>query len=513
MSVGRGVRVGGLKRYVLRVASAVPVVVVLLASCGTAMAASSSGAGDPATSASTWSNSEEVPGTAAFNTGRTAGINSVSCASAGNCSAGGYYAGAADGSPEMPFVVSEVNGSWEKAEKVSAPAGSSTASGTIASLSCASAGDCSAVGDYSDPSDMGEVFVVSEVNGIWGKTKEVSGMAALNTQGDAGILTVSCASAANCSAGGWYTATSSGVQAFVVSEVKGTWGKASEVPGTAALNTGETAAINSVSCASAGDCSAVGDYSVYGSFGDTYQMFVVNEVDGKWGKAEEIHGIASLNTDEFTRVYNSVSVSCSSAGNCSAGGSYSDQSNDDQVFVVSEVNGKWGKAEEVPGTAALNTGGDAWMYSVSCASAGNCSAGGNYESYTDSSGDAQQAFVVSEVNGTWAKAQEVPGTGAVNTGKAAETTSVSCASGSCSAGGEYYVAGSSSGDGQQAFVVNEVDGTWGKEQEVPGTAALNVNGDAETESVSSASAGNCSAGGFYEDKADKVQVFVVSETS
>ena len=77
--------------------------------------------------------------------------------------------------------------------------------------------------------------------------------------------------------------------------------------------------------------------------------------------------------------------------------------------------GTWGKAEEVPGTAALNTAGAAAINSVSCASAGNCSAGGGY--YGGATGD--QAFVVSEVKGTWGKAEEVPGTAALNTGGAA----------------------------------------------------------------------------------------------
>jgi hypothetical protein len=54
--------------------------------------------------------------------------------------------------------------------------------------------------------------------------------------------------------------------------------------------------------------------------------------------------------------------------------------------------GTWGSAQEVPGTAALNQGGHAQVYSVSCASAGDCAAGGFY---TDSSRHAQ-AFVVNE---------------------------------------------------------------------------------------------------------------------
>ena len=46
----------------------------------------------------------------------------------------------------------------------------------------------------------------------------------------------------------------------------------------------------------------------------------------------------------------------------------------------------WGAAREMPGTAALNQGGDAQVNSVSCGSPGNCSAGGVY---SDSSGHGQ----------------------------------------------------------------------------------------------------------------------------
>ncbi len=84
------------------------------------------------------------------------------------------------------------------------------------------------------------------------------------------------------------------------------------------------------------------------------------------------------------------------------------------------LSGTWGKAEEVPGTAAFSKSGNAQLLSVSCASAGNCSAGG----YGDSG-----AFVVSETGGMWGKAERFPASG---------ITSVSCASaGNCSAGGDY----------------------------------------------------------------------------
>ena len=56
-------------------------------------------------------------------------------------------------------------------------------------------------------------------------------------------------------------------------------------------------------------------------------------------------------------------------------------------------------------------------------------------------------------------------------------------------------------------------GTWGAAEEVPGTAALNTGGVAGISSVSCASAGNCSASGFYKDHSSHKQVFVVGETN
>ena len=113
---------------------------------------------------------------------------------------------------------------------------------------------------------------------------------------------------------------------------------------------------------------------------------MVSPVNGTWGEAKEV--AATLNTGR-SAVINSVSRG--SAGNCSAGGQYGDSSGHAQAFVVSQVHGTWGKAKEVPGTAALSTGGGAATNSVSCASAGNCSAGGQL----DSSGHFQ-AFVASQ---------------------------------------------------------------------------------------------------------------------
>src|SRR6266705_2950365 len=129
-----------------------------------------------------------------------------------------------------------------------------------------------------------------------------------------------------------------------------------------------------------------------------------------------------------------LSVSCPSTGNCAVGGYYTDASSRNQAFVASERNGLWGNAVELPGSAALNAGGNAQVLSVSCPTAGNCAAGGYY---TDSSYDIQ-AFVDNERNGRWGKVIEVPGSAALNAGGNGVVLSVSCPSaGTCAAGGEY----------------------------------------------------------------------------
>ena len=163
--------------------------------------------------------------------------------------------------------------------------------------------------------------------GTWGTAREVPGTAALNAGGQAQVGSVSCASAGNCTAAGSYTDSSGHTQAFVVSQVRGTWGTADEVPGTATLNTGGNAAVNSVSCATAGNCTAAGSYA--GSGGGA---FVVTQANGTWGTAQEVPGMASL----APYGGNVTSVSCAAANRCSAGGQYGDNADNLQAFVVTE---------------------------------------------------------------------------------------------------------------------------------------------------------------------------------
>jgi len=435
-----------------------------------------------------------VPGLGALNKGGYAQVDSVSCASAGNCAAGGVYWDRH--AQEQGFVAAERNGMWGRAIKV--PGLAALGGGDVFSVSCASAGNCAAGGSYI-PNRHGyfQGFVAVERRGVWGRASEVPGLGALNKGGLAFVLSVSCASAGNCAAGGNY-ASRHGQQGFVAVERHGRWGRAIEVPGLGALNTRGDAVVNSVSCPSAGTCAAGGQYSNH-RHPVTSQGFVAVERHGRWGRAIEVPGLGALN--KGSAVVNSVW--CASAGNCAAGGNYKDSHGHRQGFVVSQRHGRWGRAIEVPGLGALNKG-NAYVWSVSCGSAGNCAAGGNYKD----GGHHQQGFVVSEKNGRWGTAIEVPGLGALNTGGNAGVLSVSCGSaGNCAAGGAY-----TDNSGLQGFVAAERDGRWGTAIEVPGLGALDAGGDAFVDSVSCAPAGTCAAGGDYADSPGHFQGFVVSQT-
>lgn len=444
-----------------------------------------------------WSAAKEVPGAGRLNAGGNAFVASLSCATAADCAAGGSYVDA--NSQQEAFVASEIGGTWQKAEEV--PGTVSLNAGGFAgvnAVSCPVTGSCVAGGYYVDAAGHRQAFVADEVDGNWQQAETVPGTSALNASGYASVSSLACSSAGSCVAVGSYVDAKSQQQAFLAEETDGVWQDAEEVPGTAALNAGGGAGATSVACPTVGNCSAGGYF-----LDSTYhqQAFVVDEVKGIWQDAEEVPATAGLNTAGDAEV---LALSCSTAGNCSAGGSYETRTNHFQAFVADESGGTWRDAEEVPGTAGLNLGGSAGVHSISCPAGGGCTAGGYYE---DSAG-RQQVWVADESGGTWRDAEELPGSSTLNSGQVADLSSVSCASpGNCAAAGSY-----TEGTRQQAFVADEVKGAWQRAEEVPGTAALNSKGYAAGASISCVAAGGCTAGGYYTDRAGNEEAFVASQT-
>ena len=370
-------------------------------------------------------------------------VSGVSCISAGNCVAVGSYAGKSSGS--QAFIVVQRRGAWGTAAAVPGLARLDTGnSAGLSGVSCFSAGKCSATGTYSTKSAAGLLFTVSEVHGIWGRAAATPVITALPGQpdgADARITQISCSSPGNCSAAGSYP-VSGGTQLFVISEVHGLWGDAIQIPGTAALNTGLYTAVNSISCSSPGNCSAGGYYYFLDDNDNYFQWpFVASQVHGTWRRGIKVPGIARLGGGSWIS-----SISCASDGNCSATGIYDNENTEsasDSVFVVNEVNGTWYRALPVPGTSTLNAGDYAGIFPISCPAAGNCGAGGFYTVDTNVGIPYYQVFVVSEAHGTWGRALQVPGTNVQNTFYSANITAISCAEPGlwCTAAG-YLLSGS-----------------------------------------------------------------------
>jgi hypothetical protein len=467
---------------------------------GTVRASAAAGSGG-------WGKALPVPGAAEFNKGVAAWaeISQVSCSSPGNCGAVGSYS---DGSePTQIFVTSQARGIWGKAAGI--PGTTVFARRrhlTSAAIACPAAGGCIAVGSYADAAGHPQAFIASQVRGAWRKLIWVPGLAKLNRGNNAGLSDIWCASAGNCAAIGSYTDAAGNTRSFTVTQVHGTWRTAVPVPGATGLpgqQKGTEAGIGPISCASPGNCSAAGSYPVRGG----NQVFVISQTRGGWGRAKPVPGLAALNTGRGDSI---SAISCASPGNCAAGGVYTFPDGAAEAFVASQTAGTWRTAIEVPGTSALNTQGDAMITTISCPSAGNCTAGGDYNTVSDA--DNSEVFLVSQVHGTWGKAIEVPGTGRLNKGDDAWLTQVSCSSaGNCGAGGWYSPAYDYGLTYTQPFVINQVHGTWDKATEIPGIGKLNTNTEGGITAISCTATDRCSAGGYYNNLKTGLQPFVDSQ--
>jgi Bacterial Ig-like domain (group 3) len=441
--------------------------------------------------AGSWGSARTVVLPPVINFGQGATINSIACPKAGDCTAVGHFTDAHD--HRAAIAVSEANHTWAPAIQPFGTVESFATVPDLLSVSCWAPGNCTAVGVLTANSAWTEGMILDEVGGAWSESVYLS----VDNKGEQ-VDSVSCpsASANVCAAGGSYVDAGGHTQGLLAVESNaspdGDWSALTAVPGLAALNTGGNASVASVSCPSAGNCAAAGFYT---DGNGHQQAFVITEKKGAWGSAREVAG--GLNASGGHAQVNSVS--CASAGNCVAAGQYFKFVSpvaSTQAFVVTEKAGIWSASQEVPGTAKLNTGGLALVNSVSCAPGGgslNCALGGRY--YDKNGHD--QAFVDLLKNGAWQQAGEIAG--GPNHGGYAQVSTVSCPkAGNCAAGG-YYLTAPGSSQKYQAFLASLEGFSWKPVEEVPGTAALNKGMTAHVNSVSCPSTGFCAAGGFYSD--------------
>jgi hypothetical protein len=427
-------------------------------------------------------------------------IEAVSCPSAGFCAAVGEYRDRAR--RLQGLVVDERHGIWGSAKPVPGLAALNAGDDAeVTAVSCGAPQNCAAVGTYLDRRKHQEVFVASERNGVWRKAIQIPGLAALNNGGYVyPIVSVSCASADTCAAGGAYELRSTArLVAFVVDEVQGTWGKAHRVPGIDALDARGNSYVTAIACAAPGSCTVAGNYSRGHAIALPSRVFVVVESHGTWRAAKALPGLAALHPF----LPDASGISCGSASHCTIAGSYGSQSGNIQSYVAGQSGRIWMPAQHLAGPRPRRRGADLTLSSVSCAGPGECVVGGSYERESL----LGSAIVAEESNGTWGRGRVLAGPGSLGPSADAEIVSVSCASArNCSAGGDFY---NRSGH-IRPFVVNERDGKWGPVKEVAGSRNLNGGKRAYIAAISCGAPGDCAAVGAYSD-GDFAHAFVVTE--
>ena len=379
-----------------------------------------------------WNDATEITSTIpGFNT-HSATMSGISCPSAGACVGVGTYT---DGSGPLPYIIQQTNGVWgQPVRALSSLSGFGVNPTYLNAISCADTSDCLAVGGYEDGSHT-QPFFIQENSGYWSTPVEVTSGGVFNSTYNT-LYGVSCTAPGFCDVTGGYEVGLNTVP-YVLAERGHSWASPQIISGGLPGFNAYGAQLDSVSCTSTGNCVAAGTYTN----GSNLEALVVQEENGLWGQPQEVLGGGSFGAYD---VYVG-SISCGAAGSCVLVGQYSNGSFWNP-YVAEEVNGVWGGATEVvSGLPDFNSNGSA-LYSVSCSSAGNCTAGGFYDD-----GAYWQPFTVEEINGNWEPAIQIVSSLSEFNSNGGTVIAISCfAPNNCVAGGTYNNAA-----GGQVFVIDQ----------------------------------------------------------
>ena len=393
--------------------------------------------------------------------------------------------------------MTSTNGVWAPAQlaKFSNGVEHSNASASFTSVSCASPGNCTAVGNFKNIGGTFEAFTMTSTNGSWALARPavfVDGIQHIYSV--TGFRSVSCASPGNCTAVGQFRNSEGPIEAynneaFTMTSTNGVWTLARPAVFPADVQSEyPDARFNSVSCASPGNCTAVG---LFRNFDNSREAFTMTSTNGVWELARP--AVFPDGVQPNSPITQLNSVSCPTAGNCTAVGSFNNMSDWDEAFTMTSTNGVW----ELARPAVFPNGAQSEFHeddfrSVSCPTAGNCTAVGTFWAVDNS----REAFTMTSTNGVWALARpaEFP-ENVESIATNSQLDSVSCpTAGNCTTVGSFQLV---SGGGT-TFTLTSTNGVWelARPAEFPNGIQTNPTYAAFT-SVSCASPGNCTAAGFF----------------
>ncbi|HTU28219.1 MAG TPA: Ig domain-containing protein [Solirubrobacteraceae bacterium] len=365
-----------------------------------------------------------VPAGAAVGTGESASLTSISCTAPGWCTAGGSYRNSAGGRQAM--VETEADGTWEAPQPVALPAGAMTAakneSATITSVSCAAVEYCVAVGSYRGSGNG--TLIVTQSGGFWQTGTTLPSVSGEVTGG--GVLdSISCASVGNCVAVGTSTIGKGLVEPTIATETTGTWSK----PTLPSLPSGDLLTEPtslSVSCPAVGNCVVGGtDYPATGP----QLPLIIAESNGHWQTGVTL-GPLPGDLGDSNQVISLGAIDCAAVGQCTAVGNDNTVAGA-AGFALVDSGGSFtevGLPYPTGSAGFLTTSTDLGLDAIACADPGDCAAGGGFPTAgTPTQPDAAPMTAV-EAGGDWSAplVLAAPGDSAPATSSVATLSSLSC---------------------------------------------------------------------------------------
>ncbi|HTW98541.1 MAG TPA: hypothetical protein VMD59_07180, partial [Acidimicrobiales bacterium] len=404
-------------------------------------------------------------------------LYTLSCSSAGDCVAVGTYTTPAGST--LGLLATESAGSWSSSEAPLPAGASSQQAVTLPAISCPSTTSCEAVGSYRASDGYTEGLLLADSGGTWTATKAPIPSNGASSGQYTQLFGVSCTTAGNCSAFGWYITTSGSYDDMLLTETSGTW-TAVTAPMPGGLS---QYGLESISCAAAGSCLVVGSYITSSGIEDG---LIERESAGSW--SDSTAPVPSGAASNPTIVIGDVA--CASTTACEAVGTYRDSSGNTDGLMLADSSGTWTAGEAPLPSGAATSGQSVELENVACPAAGSCAAAG---SYADASGQTQ-AVLFAQSSGSWSASEAPLPSGAATTGQQAGTYSLSCpAAGSCEATGSY----AASAGGSDGLLLSETSGSWSASEAPQPSGAATTDPEEGVYTVSCPASGSCGAIGTY----------------
>ena len=279
-------------------------------------------------------------------------LGGLTCVTADDCWAVGYWNSTDLQTHNQPLFEHDTGSGWSIVESPAVPGSTSS---QLQSMACAGAGDCWAVGDYSDANGAHHGLIEHYAGGSW---TLVSSPTPAAGDGDINLEGVTCVNADECWAvgGGALEATGSSGVGTVIEQYAGSgW---TIVPSPSA-SVGLSNSLAAVTCVSADDCWAVGAYYIPG--GSDNQGLVEQYTGHGWNVVSSPLPPGSIESSL-------TSIACVGADDCWAVGGWGDVNYGGPTLIEQDTGSGWSIVPSpVPPGSTQSV-----LNSVSCASATDC---------------------------------------------------------------------------------------------------------------------------------------------